>query len=163
MTGAETFDARALLERLLAGNVDFIVIGGVAAALHGGSLVTADLDIMYERSSGNLQRLAEVLRSLNVRLRGAEELPLTVDAALLRNGDRFTFTSQAGDIDCLATADGAAPFPDLKARAVRQPLNAGAILVASLPDLITMKRAVNRPKDQNKNEHLAPAPLPHGQ
>jgi hypothetical protein len=93
-----TFDPGAILERLVDGGVDFVVIGGLAATLHGASLLTADLDIMYAREPANLRRLASILSDLHVRLRGAEDLPLHVDAQLLRNGDRFTFTSTLGDL-----------------------------------------------------------------
>jgi len=40
---------------VLAGSqVDFIVIGGVAGALHGSSLITQDLDVVYSRSQENM-------------------------------------------------------------------------------------------------------------
>jgi hypothetical protein len=149
-----TFDPGAILERLVDGGVDFVVIGGLAATLHGASLLTADLDIMYAREPANLRRLASVLSALHVRLRGAEELPLHVDAQLLRNGDRFTFTSTLGDLDILATASGAAPYDEIRARAVELWMNDAYILVASLDDLIAMKRATARPKDQNKLAEL---------
>jgi hypothetical protein len=90
------FDPEPLIRRLIDEQVDFIVIGGLAATLMGAVLPTYDLDNMYERSRPNLDRMAEVLRTVDVRLRGAEDLPLRVDALLLRNGDAFTFTTTSG-------------------------------------------------------------------
>ncbi|MGH7968184.1 MAG: hypothetical protein ACREIC_05585, partial [Limisphaerales bacterium] len=52
-------------ERALAtldhGKVEFIVIGGVAATLHGSAFTTLDLDVVYSRSTENIRRLATVL------------------------------------------------------------------------------------------------------
>jgi hypothetical protein len=149
-----TFDPGAILERLVGGGVDFVVIGGLAATMHGASLLTADLDIMYAREPANLRRLASVLSKLHVCLRGAEELPLHVDAQLLRNGDRFTFTSTLGDLDILATASGAAPYDEIRARSIELQMGDAHVLVANLDDLIAMKRAIGRPKDQNKLAEL---------
>jgi hypothetical protein len=147
-------DPIALLGRLVEGGVDFIVIGGLAATIHGAALPTEDVDILYDRSPSNLERLAAVLEGLPVRLRGAEDLPLRVDAALLRNGDRFTFTSPLGDLDILATADGAQPYGELKARAQWLEIGSHRVAVASLDDLIAMKRAAGRPKDIPKLTEL---------
>ena len=93
MPAPTPFDPEPLIRGLIAERIDFIVIGGLAATLMGAVLPTYDLDIMYERSRSNLDRLADVLRSFDVRLRGAEDLPLRVDALLLRNGDAFTFNN----------------------------------------------------------------------
>lgn len=82
MTESTDFDVGALLERLASEGVDFVIIGGMAATLHGGSFITADLDIVYEPSRPNLEKLASVLGSFNVRLRGAEELAIRVDTSL---------------------------------------------------------------------------------
>lgn len=53
-----------LLERLDRGKVRFIVVGGVAAILEGAPITTLDLDVVYERSPENLERLLEVLESV---------------------------------------------------------------------------------------------------
>lgn len=148
------FDPEPLIRRLIDGQVDFVVIGGLAATLLGAVLPTYDLDIIYERSRPNLDRLAEVLRSLNVRLRGAEDIPLRVDALLLRNGDAFTFATRSGDFDILATATGAPSYDELARRAVAIPLFGATIKVASLDDLIAMKRTTGRAKDVLKLAEL---------
>jgi hypothetical protein len=148
------FDPLALLGRLVDGEVDFVVIGGLAATIHGAAIPTRDLDIMYDRAPTNLEHLAAVLAGLKVRLRGAEDLPVRVDARLLRNGDRFTFTTTLGDLDILATAEGAPPYKELKARAATLDIGPYRVPVASLDHLIAMKRAANRPKDMPKLAEL---------
>jgi hypothetical protein len=60
--------------------VKCVIVGGVAAAIHGSLLLTNDLDVCYARDSTNLQRLAEVLHSVNARLRNVPEgLPFILD------------------------------------------------------------------------------------
>ena len=44
--------------------IEFVVVGGVAATLHGSSYVTHDLDVCYSRDGANLERLARALKSV---------------------------------------------------------------------------------------------------
>jgi hypothetical protein len=84
-------------------NVECVIVGGLAATLHGSSLVTRDLDVCYNRDSENLRRLVSALRSVNARLRSAPEgLPFILDEETLRRDLNFTFTTDIGDLDCLA-------------------------------------------------------------
>jgi hypothetical protein len=95
-------DIPALLERLAAAGVEFIVIGGVAAAVHGSALITYDLDIVYRRTPDNVDRLAAALDPLGPYLRGAPEgLPFRFDAATIARGLNFTLTTTLGAIDLL--------------------------------------------------------------
>lgn len=68
--------------RLLARyQVDIVIVGGVAATVHGSGLLTNDLDVCYARTPPNLERLASALKSVNARLRGApENLPFVLDS-----------------------------------------------------------------------------------
>jgi hypothetical protein len=67
------FRPRALLERLVAAEVDFVVIGGIAAVVHGSAAITRDLDIVYATGNDNLERLGSVLVGLGARLRGVTD------------------------------------------------------------------------------------------
>ena len=64
-------DLAQIIPPLVNGKVDFILIGGMAAILHGSARVTLDADIVYDRGAPNLNRLAEVLQPLKPALRGA--------------------------------------------------------------------------------------------
>lgn len=151
---ADDYDPLLLLERLVEHNVDFVVIGGFAATLHGAEIPTHDLDISYGRSKENLERLANALQTLNVRLRGAEDLPLRIDAIFLRNGRMFTFTTPMGDLDVLSDPSGAPPYNQLKAHAVDVLLAGYMVRIASLDDLIAMKQTTGRTKDVAKLAEL---------
>lgn len=149
------FDPIAVLEALERRGVRFVVIGGVAGAAHGSPSVTMDLDICYERRYDNLERLAEVLREIDAQLRGVDdEVPFVLDATTLGAGDHFTFTTRHGDVDCLGTPAGTGGYDDLRRSAQSVDLDGLSVLVASLDDLIHMKRATGRPKDRAEVEIL---------
>ena len=100
--------------------VDFVVIGGVAAAIYGSSIVTHDLDICYARTATNLEKLAVALGKVNARLRGAREgLPFILDVETLRHGLNFTFTTDIGDIDLLGEVRGVGGYEEALEGATR--------------------------------------------
>jgi hypothetical protein len=142
------FDPLRAMRLLLDHQVRFIVIGGVAGAAHGSPSITQDLDICYDRSPDNLERLTSVLQQLHARLRGVEdEVPFILDAKTLKAGDHFTFITDAGDLDILGTPAGSSGYDDLASEAVETELDGLRVLVASIEDLMAMKRAAGRAKD----------------
>ena len=144
----EAFDPLAALRALDRHGVRFVLIGGLGARLHGSPSVTNDLDVSYDRSPENLERLAAALRDLRARLRGApDDVPFLLDAKTLAAGDHFTFTTRAGNLDILGTPAGVESFDELERNAERMELGGLTVPVASIDDLIAMKSAAARPKD----------------
>jgi len=135
--------------------VRYVVIGGVAATTHGSPSVTQDLDVCYERLPENLERLATALGSIHARLRGTDDdPPFSLDAKTLEAGDHFTFITDLGDLDCLGIPAGTLGYDDLMKGAVDVDLDGLVVSVASLDDLIRMKRAAGRPRDLAELEIL---------
>ena len=102
---SEDFDPVRMFTALREAGVQFVLIGGMAAILHGDVGVTIDLDVVPERLPQNLDRLAVALRSLEARIRteGAPEgLPLDCSGAFFRNlapDAILNLTTRAGDLD----------------------------------------------------------------
>ena len=101
-------DFEALLRALADGRVDFILVGGVAATIHGSSRLTADLDVVYDRSPENLERVAAALEPYRPYPRGAPPgLPFRWGAETLRGGLNFTLVTTLGDLDKLRASSRA--------------------------------------------------------
>jgi predicted nucleotidyltransferase len=142
------FRPSALLRRLVAHGVDFVVVGGIAMVAHGSSRNTNDLDICYATDPANLEALAGAMTELGATLRGVgEAVPFTPDAQALRKTSILTLSSSDGDIDLLVGPAGSPSYELLRARAERVTVDGIAVLIASLDDLEAMKRVSHRPKD----------------
>jgi len=129
--------------------VDFVLGGGLAGVVLGSAFQTGDVDIVYERSIENLQRLAEALRELDATLRGApKDVPFLLDARTLGAGQNFTFDTSYGSLDILGEAAGAPRYEALRAAASYHDIGTVTIAVASIDHLIAMKEAAGRPKDK---------------
>ena len=149
------FDPLRALETLNRHGVRYVLIGGFAGKLHGSPALTVDIGICYARDAENLDRLVAALRELNPVLRGADDrLPFRLDARTIRNGDSFTFVTDAGDLDILGTPTGTGGYEQLARTAVRMDLGDVSVDVASLDDLIAMKRAAGRARDRAHLEIL---------
>ena len=139
---------RALIHLLVTGQVEFIIVGGVAAALHGSAHLTFDLDVVYRRTPDNLERLATALRDAHPYPRGAPPgLPFTLDTATLSRGLNFTLTTNLGDLDLLGEVAGGGTFDRLYQEAEVATIDGHDVRYASLRRLIALKRAAGRPKD----------------
>ena len=147
-----SFDPASVFRTLNRHEVRYVVIGGLASEFLGAAIGTNDIDICYERTPANMDRLAEALKDLHAVLRVAsvtEDLPFILDGRTLAAGDSFTFRSDAGDLDVLGTPSGTGGFRDLDADATTYDLGEGLLVrVVSLDDLIRMKEAASRPKDE---------------
>ncbi|MBZ5727653.1 MAG: hypothetical protein LAP87_21975 [Acidobacteriia bacterium] len=138
----------AVVQTLVDAGVDFVIVGGWSAILHGSGSVTMDLDLCFSRQPDNLQRLAKALAPFHPRLRDVlVELPFVWDAATLRNGTIFTLSTELGPIDLLAEVKGLGAFPEVKAHAVLVQAFDRSVWTLDLASLIRAKRAAGREKD----------------
>jgi len=141
-------DAQRILEELARHEVDFVLVGGMAAQTHGNTRMTNDVDLIPQPDPRNLARLAEALRVLEARVLNRGHEDLEIDAAMLPRATIWQLATPHGDIDVLHDAPGAAPYAQLRDRALVIALDELRIPVAGRDDLIRMKLARGRPVDR---------------
>jgi predicted nucleotidyltransferase len=141
-------DFARLLRALSDGHVAFILVGGVAATVHGSARLTQDVDVVYDRSPENLPRLVEALAALHPYLRGAPPgLPFQFDVPTIGAGLNFTLTTDAGDLDLLGEIAGGGTYRALVGRSLTIEVFGMQMRCLSLEQLIAAKRAAGRSKD----------------
>ncbi len=141
-------DFRDLLSDLAGANVEFVVVGGVAAIAHGAARLTQDLDIVYRRTDDNISRLVAALVPRSPYLRGAPRgLPFLWDTRTVKSGLNFTLTTPAGEIDLLGEITGGGNYDALLPYCVPLEVYGTRIQCIGLERLIYVKRAAGRPKD----------------
>jgi len=139
----------SMLSGLTKRKVRFVVVGGVAAAAHGSSRVTNDLDICYDaKAVTNISALASVLAGWTAYPRGIEAgLPFIMDDRTLRNAPILTLTTTEGDIDVMDQIAGVGPYDAVLRHSERISALGVRFRVLDLPSLIKAKRAAGRPRD----------------
>lgn len=136
------------LRALHEAQVEFILIGGLAATLLGSSRFTRDLDIVYNRSPENIARLVEALKPFEPYLRGAPPgLPFRWDAETVKRGLNFTLITTIGPIDLLGEVAGGGTYKDLLPHTIETELFGIPCRCVNLTKLIELKRAAGRPRD----------------
>jgi hypothetical protein len=137
-----------LLSALKAERVSFIIIGGVAATLHGSARLTNDLDIVYDRSLDDIERLARSVAPFDPYLRGAPEgLPFRFDPPTIERGLNFTLRTSVGDLDLLGELTGVGSFAAVARESLEATLFGSTYSFINLDGLIRSKRAAGRAKD----------------
>lgn len=147
--------ADEILRILIEEGVEFILIGGLAAQVYGSPSLTGDIDICHSLDRENLDRLSRALGRLAAVRRMMPAGPdAPIDVRALRAGDVFTLTTRFGDLDLLAHPDPEMGYERLRAGSIAAEILGIAVRVASLDDLMAMKRAAGRPKDRVELEIL---------
>jgi len=137
-----------IIRALANSGVEFVLVGGVAATVHGSTRLTQDVDIVYRRTPENFRRLTQTLVPLRPSLRGAiAGLPLVFDERTLRNGLNFTLTTTIGDLDLLGEIPGGGSYDALVGSSTETAAFGVRFRVLNLEKLIEVKRAAGRPKD----------------
>lgn len=137
-----------LLNVLIQNDVEFLVVGGVAATVHGASRLTVDIDVVYHRTPENMTRLAKSLEPYKPYLRDIPPgLPFTWSSQTLLNGLNFTLTTSLGPIDLLGEIAGGGTYETLAPHSEKLSAFGVSFLCLQLGKLIEVKRAAGRPKD----------------
>ena len=141
-------DFAKIISTLISGEVQFILIGGLAGIVHGAARITYDVDVVYARSRDNIANLARTLQPFSPYLRGAPPgLPFRWDERTIKNGLNFTLTTSIGDIDFLGEVAGGGTYEALLSKSSFIDGYGVRFRCIDLPTLIRIKRAAGRPKD----------------
>ena len=141
-------DLEALLQRLIAGHVEFVIVGGYAAVAHGVTLVTRDVDICCRFTTANLLRLQKTLRDLHpVHRLTPKRLPLKLTATNCRELKNLYLQTDWGVVDCLGTVLGVGDYSAVRKQSIAVELPFGNCRVLGLEALINAKEAMGRPHD----------------
>jgi hypothetical protein len=148
---ADEFNPQRIVQLLNRHQVEYVLVGGYAAQLHGARRPTYDVDITPSTTVENLHRLSEALRELGAGIRVddlAEGLPFDCTAESLRGARILNLRTPAGDLDLTFVPAG---FPEgyegLVESAQAHTISGVTIKVAALNDVIKSKTAAARPKD----------------
>ena len=142
----------AILAALIARGIRFVVIGGVAATVHGSARFTNDIDLCYDTAADNVERLVALLTEWRAYLRGVElGLPFILDARTFRTTPVMTLTTTMGAIDLLDQVPGVGDFATALGTSEQVRIGATEFRALTLEALIASKKAVRRKKDL---EHL---------
>ena len=141
---------QSMLAGLVSAPVSFVVIGGVAGAIHGSERVTNHLDVVCDASDGaTLSALAVLLDGWHAYPRGVEKgLPFIMDVRTLRSTPVLTLGTSEGDLDLLDRIDRVGDYRAVLAHSVEVEAFQVSFRVLDLPTLIKAKRATGRPKDR---------------
>lgn len=140
------FDLTRLLLVLGEEQVEFIIVGGVAAALQGAPVLTQDIDILYRIEDANLDRLERALARLHAVARGdSRNLPFR-KSHLMTTGRKLA-TTDAGALDVLGSLNDGLLYDDLIGSSDELEVTGHRVKVLSLGRLIELKRALGRPRD----------------
>ena len=141
-------DLHGLLTKLLEARVEFIVIGGAAAILHGATTTTQDLDVVHRRTDENVGRLLAALEALDATVREVANRGLRPSRDLLLNGRQPLLSTSLGDLDTLCVLNDGRGYDELLAHSVEMQVDQRPLRVLDLDTLIEVKAAANRPKDR---------------
>jgi predicted nucleotidyltransferase len=145
------FDPQEIFAALERHGVRFVVIGGVAAILHGASHVTTDVDIVPEEGRDNLARLSAALKELNARIRVVGEpegIPFDHSAESLTRVRIWNLVTDRGNLDLTFVPSGTRGYDDLVRDAEPMTVRGVEVPVASLADVIRSKEAAGRERDR---------------
>jgi len=138
-----------LLQRLVDAGVEFVLVGGVAANLHGSSYMTRDLDVVAPLTSQNCDRILRALGDLEPRFYQAHGKPrVTRTASELAEFHNLYLDTTLGRIDLLGSLPPVGDFDRVLARSIEVDLGSLRCHLVALDDLIAVKAHVGRPKDK---------------
>ena len=137
-----------LLSVLSRHRVEFIVVGGVAAIVEGAPITTLDLDVVFERSPENLQRLHDALQSINARYRDPGGRHLVPDLDRLGTIETNLLLTELGPLDALTEIGDGWDYEYLIEYSNVRAVGDLRVRILNLGKVIESKEVANSDKDR---------------
>jgi len=141
-------DLTTLLGRLMAADVEFVLVGGLAAVVQGAPLTTFDVDVVHRRTDENVDRLLAFLTSVGARYRNRPGAPLPPSRPALLGPGHSLFMTDLGPLDALGAIEGGADYEQLLPESLSLVVGGRTVRVLSLAKIVALKRASSAPKDK---------------
>ncbi len=139
-----------LIENLHKSKIEYILIGGMAALAHGAPVFTFDLDIVHKRSDGNLEKIKDLLISLDAYQRRPDDLKLKPDFDALKGTGHMLLSTRFGPMDILGKIEKGLGYDELINHVIEIEFHSFKIHVLDLETLIELKKESTRPEDQHR-------------
>jgi len=137
-----------LVRRLIAAEVEFVLVGGFAAVAHGVTLVTRDVDICCRFTAANLMRIQKAFADLHPVHRSRPDLPLDLTPEQCASLKNLYLRTDLGVVDCLGEVLGLGGFDQVAQQGVEVEVPGGKCRVLDLEALIRAKEAMGRDHDR---------------
>jgi len=151
MSEQTSFDPEIIIKTLARYQVNYVLIGALAARLQGFPRMTADADITPQKTDQNLNSLAETLLRLDAKIfteSVPNGIPFDCTADNLKQGQLWNLITRAGRLDIAFQPAGTEGYDDLIENAVKFEVYDTNLYAASLEDIIRSKKAADRPQDR---------------
>jgi predicted nucleotidyltransferase len=143
---ASTLD---LLKQLNECGVEYVLVGGVAAVVHGSQLVTGDVDVCAPLDEPNLARIVAALLGLQPKFRlTPDRHPLPSETSKLAGFKNLYLETDLGQLDLLSEITGVGTYAEVSMHAISIDLGGITCQVLDLDALIQSKQALGRPRDR---------------
>ena len=147
MTGP---DLSAVLEGLIKADVNFILVGGLAAVVQGAPVTTIAVDIVHNRSSENIVKLLAFLKSIGAFHRRLDDKVIEPTERDISGEGHALFSTRLGPLDVLAVIEEGKTYDDPIEHTVDVKFRGYTIKVLDLKMMIELKRASRDPKDKQR-------------
>jgi hypothetical protein len=146
--GVPVPDYLALIRTLVEHGVDFIIVGGVSAVLHGAPVTTFDLDMVHSRTPDNIIRLLSALQDLDAYYRGRGDQRLRPTPARLASPGHQLLMTRLGPLDRLGTIGAGHDYEGLLTHTLELQVSGMPVRILDLETLIRTKVELDRDKDR---------------
>ena len=143
-------DLSALLEGLVEADIQFILVGGLAAVIQGAPITTMDVDIVHRQSPENISKLLGFLKSIGAFYRRLDHKVIEPNREDLEGEGHALFATRLGPLDVLAAIEGGKAYEDLLAHTIEIEFRGHRVRVLNLKSLVKYKKTSKDSKDKRR-------------